>query len=202
MLGIVDGRILKCLMRVNGPSGLPQTVFIRRVSVLAIKTCTSQSGAVVCNQPVQICAGENGEKHRSPLQDGQNGRMAWETSQAEVFIFLKAVSKKIKHELLILSSEAAVTVLHDIMIVKPIQTCGVKSSTSAASFMFLHADDVRPSRADFRSIHTAHTRNHITRLVLNLDLHNLIHGVAFMRRASCGSLPPDQSSALHSAQAR
>lgn len=60
-------------MRVNGPSGLLKTVFIRRVPVLAIKTCTSQSGTVVFNQPVQICARENGEKHRSPLQDSKNG---------------------------------------------------------------------------------------------------------------------------------
>lgn len=126
--------------------------------------------------------------------------MAWETSQTELFIFLKLVSKKIKHELLILSSEAAVTVLHDIMIVKPFQTCVVKSSTSAALFMFLHANDVCPSRTDLWFIYTAHIRNHITGLVLNL--HNLIHGVAFMRRASCGSFPPDQSTALHSAQAR
>lgn len=60
-------------MRVNGPSGLVKTVFSRCVSILAIKTCTSQSGAVKCNQPVQICAGENAEKHRSPLQDSKSG---------------------------------------------------------------------------------------------------------------------------------
>lgn len=63
----------KYLMRVNGPSGLVKAVFIRCVSVLAIKTCTSQSGAAMCKQPVQICAGENAEKHRSPLQDSKSG---------------------------------------------------------------------------------------------------------------------------------
>lgn len=151
-------------MRVNGPSGLPETAFIRRVSVLAIKTCTSQSGAVVRHQPVQICARGNGEKHRSPLK---TARMAQETSQAGLFVFLKPVSKKIKH---------------DIMIVKPTQTCCVKSSSSAAAFMFLHADDVCPSRTDLGFIHPAHIRNHITGLVLNLNLHNLVHFVAWMRR--------------------
>lgn len=49
--------------------------------------------------------------------------------------------------------------------------------------------------------YSAHMQNHVTRLILQLDLHNLIHGVAFMQRVSCESFPPDQSTAQHSAQA-
>lgn len=124
--------------------------------------------------------------------------MAWETSQPELFIFLKPVSKKYITRAVdfITRSRCHRLAWHHDCKTNPDLCCEI---LHLSCFIYV-PDDVCPSRTDLWFIDTAQIRNHITGLVLNL--HNLIHGVAFMRRASCGSFPPDQSTALHSAQAR